>query len=153
MRRIAYILTLCCLLSCGTPKVIATKEQVKVIEHTEMVPVTVELSIPEIRAEVTTKDTTSFLENEYASSMAIVHRGGELYHSLYTKPQKRPEIVSVPVVHKDSIVYVNTETEKIVEVEKPLSWWQRIRLDSYFLLIALLLWAYRKNILKLIRLI
>ena len=143
------------LCSCGAQKVIpvSSATTVKVIEHTDMVPVVVDLMIPEIRAEVTTRDTTSFLENEYASSMAIVSRNGELFHGLYIKPQKRPQIVNVPVVHKDSIVYVNTETEKIVEVEKYLSWWQRIRLDSYFILIALIIWAYRKNILKLIRLI
>lgn len=151
MKRIAYILILACLLSCSTPQMIATKEQVKVIEHTELVPVTVELTVPEIRESVTTRDTSSHLENDYAISDAIVHRDGSLEHTLATRPRRVPQSVTVPVSHKDSIVYVNTETEKIIEVEKPLSWWQRVRLDSFFILVILLLWAYRKQIVKLIK--
>lgn len=151
MRRIAYILTFFCFVGCSTPRVIANTEHVKVIEHTEMVPVTVELPVPEIKERIVTRDTSSHLENDYAISDAIVHRDGSLEHTLATRPRRVPQSVTVPVSHLDSIVYVNTETEKIIEVEKPLSWWQRVRLDSFFILVILLLWAYRQRIVKLIK--
>jgi len=50
---------------------------------------------------------------------------------------------------------VAVEREKIVEVEKPLSWWQSLKIAAFPWLLGLLtatgLWTFRKPLLKLIK--
>lgn len=136
-------------MSCATPRVI-TQENVRVIEHTEYVPIEIELPpVPEIKEHIFTRDTSSHLENEYAFSEAIIHRDGTLEHSLSTKAQKRTETVKVPMIQRDSIVYQTEVVEKLVE--KKLNWWQKFRQEGFFVLALLLLWAYRKKIIALIK--
>lgn len=59
---------------------------------------------------------------------------------------------TVNVVRVDS---VTVEREKIVEVEKPLTWWQSLKMKAFPWLLglagALGLWTFRKPILKLIK--
>ena len=143
------LLPLLLLVSCATPRVV-TRENVRVIEHTEYIPIEIELPpVPEIKEHIFTRDTSSHLENEYAVSDAIIHRDGTLEHSLSTKPQKRTETVKVPMIQRDSIVYQTEVVEKFVE--KKLNWWQKFRQDGFFVLCLLLLWAYRKKIIALIK--
>ena len=82
---------------------------------------------------IVTKDTASHLENTYAKSDAIVS-GGFLSHSLESKPQ----IIIVPVeVHVTDTLYKEAEIRtETVEVEKPLSWWQKFRIDAFWWLIG-----------------
>lgn len=100
--------------------------QVRVIEHTQVVPVFVNVPIPEIRESRTTRDSLSHLENEYAESTAKVNRDGSLYHDLNTKPQTKKAKAEVKIEYRDSIVYKDRIVEKEVEkkVEKELTWWQ-----------------------------
>ena len=143
------LLPLLLLVSCATPRVV-TRENVRVIEHTEYIPIEIELPpVPEIKEHIFTRDTSSHLENDYAVSDAIIHRDGTLEHSLSTKPQKRTETVKVPMIQRDSIVYQTEVVEKLVE--KKLNWWQKFRQDGFFVLCLLLLWAYRKKIIALIK--
>ena len=143
------LLPLLLLVSCATPRVV-TQENVRVIEHTEYIPIEIELPpVPEIKDRIFTRVTSSHLENEYAVSDAIRHRDGTLEHSLFTKPQKRTETVNVPMIQRDSIVYQTEVVEKLVE--KKLNWWQKFRQEGFFVLALLLLWAYRKKILALIK--
>lgn len=135
--------------SCAATRVVGTSsethEQVRVIEHTELVPVRVEVPIPEIRESVVVRDSSSHLENEYAVSDASVDRNGFLHHSLATKPQTITGRSEVPVQHKDSIVTLTIEVEKIVEVpvEKKLTRWQSLKMRlggfSFGLLLVLLI--------------
>lgn len=59
---------------------------------------------------------------------------------------------TVRVVRVDSVA---VEREVIVEVEKPLSWWQTLKLRSFWpfcgALFALLAWTFRKPLWKLIK--
>jgi len=154
----ALVGALLLLQACGicrrAPSVTETTNQtIHVIEHTEFIPVITEIKIPVISLERTTRDSTSFLENQYASSTARINTDGSLYHDLNTKPQTIQQKHEVPVQYRDSIVFRDREVTKEVEVEveKKLSWWQRIRLDGFWLLLAALLFAYRRHIFALIK--
>lgn len=99
---------------------------------------------------IITKDTTSHLENRWAVSDAVVS-GGLLSHSLESIPQ----IVQVPfeVEVRDTIIVEKSSQSEIkeVEVEKPLSWWQRLRISAFWWLIAGVCFAYRKTLLKILK--
>ena len=128
---------------------------VEVHTNTIIVPDTVYVEIPPQIAERTTADSTSHLENDYATSDARINPDGTLFHQLATKPQKKPVEVDKKIEQRDSIVYVeksNTETgQQIVEVERQLSWWEKTRIYGFYLLAALLVVIYRKPIWSLLR--
>ena len=96
---------------------------------------------------IVTLDTISHLENKYAKSDAVVSKG-LLSHSLESKPQ----IIKIPVeVHvTDTLIKEAEIRTEIKEVEKPLSWWQKFRIEAFWWLllgvIALLVWTFRKLI-------
>ena len=106
---------------------------------------TATVEIPVIIEKNITRDTVSHLENTYAKSDAMVSQG-LLFHSLESKPQ----IIKVPVtVHVTDTLYREAQIEeKIVEVEKPLSWWQKFRMEAFWWLsgavLLLLAWTFRK---------
>lgn len=140
---------LCILASCS-PKIVEhvrteTVYRDRIVHDTATVTVPVEIE------KVVTKDTVSHLENSFAKSDAVV-AGGFLSHSLESKPQ----IIRVPVkVRVTDTVYRKAEViTQIKKVEKELSWWQRVRLDAFWVLLfavlALLAWIFRKPLLKLV---
>lgn len=96
---------------------------------------------------IITKDTLSHLENRWAVSDASVSEG-LLYHSLESIPQ----IVKVPYeVEVHDTTYVEKASEIVyVEkpVEKPLTWWQGLRLDAFWWLLLALVLTNIKTILK-----
>ena len=142
------LLPLLLLVSCATPRVV-TRENVRVIEHTEYVPVTVNVPIPEITSEVTVRDTSSHLENKYSESDARINSDGTLYHNLKTKPQNITATAEAKVQYRDSIIVQRIESEIIVEkpVEKKLGLWQSFQMKSFWVLLALLIFSYRRTIL------
>ena len=113
MKRLLPLLLLV-LVSCATQRVI-THENVRVIEHAEFIPVTVNVPIPEITSEVTVRDTSSHLENRYSESDARINSDGSLYHNLKTKPQNITATSEAKVQYRDSIVRIESETL----IEKP----------------------------------
>lgn len=113
-----------------------TVEKIRVVEHTDLVAITVFTEIPQIKESVVTRDSSSHLENDYAVSDARIDRKGNLYHSLDTKPQKRPQDITVPVERKDSIVYLAEEKTVEKEVEKELTWWQKFKINSFWWLVG-----------------
>lgn len=152
----------CALLgSCSSHKNMVTEHNendsvmVEVHTNTIIVPDTVYVEIPPQIAERTTADSTSHLENDYATSDARINPDGTLFHQLATKPQKKAVEVDKKIEQRDSIVYVeksNTETgQQIVEVERQLSWWEKTRIYGFYLLAALLVVIYRKPIWSLLR--
>ena len=157
MRKILpLILLLCCVSSCGlthhTPTTVIEYRDTTIIRE-RLVRDTVKVSVPEIIERNVTTDTTSHLENDWAKSDATV-RGGFLWHSLETKP--RSIDVPVTVTVRDTIKIekeAQTKTET-VEVEKPLSWWQRLKIGAFWWLLGavalLLLWTFRKTIFKIL---
>ena len=133
MRRTVLIAASICLLAsgCGVSRVAGrdTTENtsVRIIEHTELLPVEVEIPIPTIAEKVETRDTLSHLENQYALSDARIGRNGVLHHSLETKPQQIKARTEVKIEYRDSIVF----KDRIVEttIEKPVSWWEKTKIN------------------------
>lgn len=146
------LLPLLLLVSCATPRVV-TQENVRVIEHTEYVPVTVNVPIPEITSEVTVIDTSSHLENKYSESDARINSDGTLYHNLKTKPQNITATAEAKVQYRDSIIVQRIESEIIIEkpVEKKLGRWQSFQMKSFWVLLTLLIFSYRRTILTIVK--
>ena len=115
-----------------------TKVRIETIYVTD----TLMVEIPEQKAERTTNDSTSHLENDYAVSDASINPDGTLSHTLATKPQKKPVGFQKPIERQDSIVYRYKYKYRDKEVikEKELSRWEKIKMAyGGYALIALLL--------------
>lgn len=155
MRKIISII--CVVLAAGcSPRVLPTttvKDSVRVEVRERIIHDTATVEIPVEVEKVVTRDTASSLENTYARSTAVVS-GGFLWHTLETIPQtiKAP----VPVKVTDTLWRESkaVEREKIVEVEKPLTWGQKARLRAFWWLLAALAalggWTFRKPLLRLL---
>ena len=105
---------------------------VEVRERVEYITDTVEVAIPYIIERVTTRDTVSLLENDYAISEAIIE-GEFLTHTLQTKPQLRQVRIKTPRLRRDSIVYKNFYRDVEVEVERDLTFVQKVKINSFWL--------------------
>lgn len=106
---------------------------VRVETRIEYVPDTVFIEIPAQTSERETADSTSHLENDYATSDARINPDGTLYHDLKTKPQKKPVKFEKPVERKDSTIYKTktvTETE-IVKVPETLLGGRKHRFTAF----------------------
>lgn len=126
--------------------------RVEVRKEIVYVPDTVYLEIPAQTAERTTRDSTSHLENDYATSDARINTDGTLYHDLRTKPQEKEIPVEVPKERKDSIIYRNIEVEEIVPVKRELTKWQKTQMRGFWVvLVVLVVYVFRKPFLALIR--
>ena len=151
-------LLLCVLLgSCRSGKEIVyeTKDSVRVEVRTNIVyvPDTIFVEIPAQAAERTTADSTSHLETDYAESDARINPDGTLFHSLANKPQDKPVEFQKPVVTKDS---VRTEIKwrtriQIKEVERKKTWWEQTKSYGFYVMVLILLWCYRKEVIRLVR--
>lgn len=147
--------------SCASHKNLTTEHntsdsvRVEVRTETVYVPDTVYVEIPAQTAERTTADSTSHLENDYATSDARINPDGTLYHDLRTKPQKKAVEFQKPVERNDSIIY-KTKYETLIEkqevkVERDYTWWDKTR---FYIAYALLIWLlinYRKKLFSLAR--
>lgn len=132
--------------------------EIKVEKVIEYLTDSVYIKIPAQMAERTTQDSTSHLENDYATSDARINQDGTLYHDLKTKPQKKPVEFQKPVERNDSIrTEYKTKTEYITlidkkEVEKELTWWQHTCIKWFpwclILLIIAIGYILRNPILK-----
>ena len=151
MRKIIAIVFLFALVASCSPKVIE-HVTTKIEYRDRIVHDTATVEVPYEVEKIVTKDTISHLENTYAKSDAVVSKGF-LSHSLESKPQ----IIRVPVeVHVTDTLWKESEviTEiKEVKVEKPLSWFKKLKLDTFpiffFGFILLLIWTFRKFFVKL----
>ena len=111
---------------------------VVVRESVEYIYDTVEVVIPLISEAVTTRDTTSHLENDYALSDAI-WSGGVLFHSLSTKPHLRPVQIKVPHLRRDSVIKEYIRRTEMVEVERDLSFFQQLQMRGFWILLSIFL--------------
>ena len=124
--------------------------------HTESID-TVFIEIPAQSAERTTQEKTSHLETDYAESDARINEDGTLSHTLKNKPTKHPAPVknSTDTIYVDKVIEKPVPTEVPKEVERELTWWEKIRLDTWgWLVTALVLcvgWICRKPLLTLAR--
>lgn len=133
------ILPLALCVSCGPARhaSVSDSTRVEVREVTRYIKDTVYLELPVITERIVTRDTSSRLENDYAVSEASVS-GGYLSHSLATKPARTPVETEAREVVRDSIVFRDRLVEVPVEVEKPLTRWQRTLLALGRTMLAML---------------
>ena len=115
--------------ACGAVRPTVTQDsprvEVKVVK--EYVTDTAWVELPVIVERVSTLDTASILENKYARSEAVVS-AGRLSHSLETKPVLEPVKVQKEIVYRDSVVYRDRVVKEEIQVERKLTWWQRLRM-------------------------
>lgn len=119
--------------------IVEEHEKVRIIDHTELVPVSVKFDIPEVRLERTVRDSSSHLETDFAESDARINSDGSLFHSIKDKPQTLDIPAEVEVQYRDSIVY--KEIEVPIPVEKELTRWQQFKLDGFWILFVACLLA------------
>lgn len=131
----------------------STQDSVRVetVVRTEYIPDTVFVEVPIESERQTVRDTTSHLETSYAVSDARITPDGALFHSLANKPQKKPVPTEKEVIYRDSIVYRDRVNTEIVEVERELTWWQQTKMKGFWVLIVVVVFVFRKNIVTLAR--
>lgn len=114
---------------------IVYRDSIRVEIRERLVHDTVTFEVPVIIEKNVTKDTTSHLENDWASSDATLS-DGFLWHTLETKGQT----VYIPItttVHDTVTVKEQAEEVTVIkEVEKKLNWWQKFRLRAFWWLLA-----------------
>lgn len=136
----------------------SSNTEVRVEKVIEYLTDTVYIKIPAQMAERTTQDSTSHLENDYATSDARINQDGTLYHDLKTKPQEIASEFQKPVERNDSVrIEYKTKIKYVIrtqkkEVEKELTWWQHTCIKWFpwclILLIIAIGYIFRKPILK-----
>lgn len=151
---IALTLSACCNTK-NLPVKIETRDSIitKVVKETKYIKDTVYLEVPAQTSERTTRDSTSHLENDYATSDARINEDGTLYHDLKTKPQNIPVEVDIPVQTTDSTTaetkYIDREVK--IEVPRELTWWQKTKMYGFWALLALFVISNRKGILSVVK--
>ncbi|MBR3701955.1 MAG: hypothetical protein IKM12_00190 [Alistipes sp.] len=145
----AYVVAILLIAGCAARRVSKSNVEqdsvyVDVREAVEYVTDTVEVEIPLIIERNITLDTISHLENDYAISEAIVN-GGILAHTLQTKPQLRQVQIKTPRLRKDSIIYQSFYRDAEIEVERELSWLQKLQVNGFWgiLIIVLICIVFR----------
>lgn len=146
------------LAGCRSSKSLTTQSQeyrrdsvrVEYRERTVFVPDTVYFEIPRQIAERTAADSTSHLENDYASSDARLNPDGTLTHTLNTKPQFKPVPTERKIVYRDSIIYrdkaVKVDNTVTEYVPRPLSWWEQTQIYGFWAIVFIAVVIYRKRI-------
>jgi len=160
MRQITLLISVAAfsLAGCRSSKSLVTQSQeyrrdsvrVEYRERTVFVPDTVYFEIPRQIAERTAADSTSHLENDYASSDARLNPDGTLTHTLNTKPQFKPVPTERKIEYRDSIIYrdkaVKVDNTVTENVPRPLSWWEQTQIYGFWAAIAIVAIIYRKKI-------
>jgi hypothetical protein len=155
MKNTTFFVILLVASGCCSTRHIATSSsdstRIEVRWRTEYVPDTLFVEVPVQSEKVTTLSDSSHLENDYAQSDARINEDGSLFHSLDTKPQKKPMPVERPVEYRDSLVYRDKEIIKTVEVERDLSWWQQTQMKGFWLLLSVVAVVIGLKLLPVIR--
>ena len=117
-----YLIYLICIFitfSCGPIKYVPIEKTTYIHDTTTITKTyrdtTIVLRSDTLQNEIdTSKDTTSFLKNDYAESTASLS-GGHLYHTLYTYP--RPIEVKIPTIEINQKHFKTESKEVPVKVE------------------------------------
>lgn len=116
--------------------------RVEYVERVRIDTVSVEIAIPAQSASVTTRDSVSVLETDFATSVAMILTDGSLRHTLRNKERSVEAEATVPVKETErretEYVYaeVPVEVEVEVEVERELTGWEKFRLGSFWWLVG-----------------
>lgn len=150
----ALLLTACCPCRHLTTST-STRDSLHVeIRHrTIWIPDTVRVRLLAERTEQTVRQDSSHLETSAAISDARINPDGSLTHSLENKTDDQKIPTQRPIVYRDSIVYRDRKVnvDKIVEVERELTWWQQTKMRGFWVLLAVVVFLFRKNIVGLAR--
>lgn len=154
----------CMLVSCSTVKYVDRVEyRDSLVYQKEVKDSVVFIPLPlESNQVIVHMGDTSNLETSLAMSTSFVGSDGLLHHSLENKKDKFQVVVSIPSVtirHGVESKQTHTITQYI---EKPLSWWQKFRIEAFWWLLAglvialvglviALVWIFRKPIKTLLR--
>ena len=135
---VVFLVVITLLMSgCKSPKEVV--REVTVIETHDSIHFvhdTVFFDVPVQTAQIVTHDSVSVLENDWAVSRAAVNKDGTLSHKLSTKPQSVPVPFEKPVETKTQVIYRNREVKVPMPVEKPLTPWEKFRLDAFWWLLG-----------------
>lgn len=160
MKRLIYILAAVLMLSVScSPKIVekvVTETITQYRDSTVWRDTTVYVPIPlETDQAIVHVGDTSHRETSVASSDAWIGADGFLHHDLRNKPVRIPFALKVPERFIMSEARSTQEhaiiKTKEVKVEKKLSWWQKFRLVLFPVMLLGLLWAYRKELLSIIK--
>lgn len=120
---------------------------------------TIQVAIPYESVKNVTKDTNSILETSVAISYASIDSFGLLHHILTNRYNTGLKATVENIVQvRDSIVYINNDKviTKYVTHEKDLNGWQKFQIYGFWVcllvIVILLIWIFRKPLLKIIRL-
>lgn len=120
---------------------------------------TLYVEIPAQSSQITTRDTASHLETDFAYSDARINADGSLFHALFNKQQTMKPTYEKPTIRTDSIIRETIDKPVPVyvprEVERKLTAWEKFRLNVFPVLIGLLavaiVWIFRKPLMQLAR--
>lgn len=152
MRSLIAILVMLTAFACCPCRHLATgttdSVRIEVRERIVEVRDTVMVHLPDERVDTNTADTMSRIETSAAISTAVVS-DGRLLHSLWNKRQPIGVAVDFSVTVEDITKERITTIREVVEVERKLTWWERFRLDGFWVLLALSILFVRKRVTKL----
>ena len=155
----ALVLTIMCASGCS-PKIykeIVEKEKIVYRDSTAWRDTTIYAPIPlESGQAVVAVGDTARRETSVARAEAWVDSLGHLNLNLENKRTSVPVVAKIP----SRFIYTNVTQNKaeiltkVVEVDKPLSWWKSFKLGAFWWLcgavMLCLLWIFRKPLLKII---
>lgn len=97
------------------------------------------------------RDSVAVLQRD---SVFVQEKGDTIY--IYREKVCYRDRVKVDTIYRTRVDSVAVERVKEVQVIKPLSWWERLKIRGFWWLfagfLALLLWTLRKPLLKLLKL-
>lgn len=97
------------------------------------------------------RDSVAVLQRD---SVFVREKGDTIY--IYREKVCYRDRVKVDTIYRTRVDSVAVERVKEVQVIKPLSWWERLKIRGFWWLfagfLALLLWTLRKPLLKLLKL-
>lgn len=129
--------------SCCPCKHLSTDKKDSVRVETHYVTIErVDTQVVELPVEVyhsVTRDTISTIRGSYASTTAEI-RDGYLYHTLDCRGDVPVAVKEVETV-RDSIVYRDKLVTNTVQVDRPLTKWQKFQKNGFWWLLALLILA------------
>ena len=97
---------------------------------------TVYIALPRESERAVVRDTVSRLETSLAISCARINADGSLSHTLSNRRAELPAAVDRVTEVRDSIVWRDRTVVQRVEVGRPLSAWQQLRLRGFWVLLA-----------------
>ena len=155
MKNIILVVILVAISACSPCRHLTTSTKdsvrVEVRTRTEYIRDTAWIKVPVEFVRQTVLVDSSHLETSFSVSEARINPDGSLSHSLANKPQDKPAPFDRSIEYRDSIVYRDRAVKEVVSVERELSWWQKTQIRGFWVLLVVVAFMFRKNIVSLAR--